>query len=178
MNKIKIISKLLLLTIPFFIVSCTKQLTCEERGLLQTQVFIERWNKETEKLTTGSWTLPLWQVPKYGEAETFGHSLDGPNLFIKLNVIDSCLSSVDVRAKRDMNIGMASLVSWVKLLKVLVPSVTNQERINFLNNVLGVDKPNLKAGGSGKLGDFEFSFSESIEGNVLHARNGNNKPTD
>lgn len=173
MNKASVVYKLLLFLLTFLIVSCTKELTCEDRGMLRTEVFIGSWNKETEKLTIGSWTLPSWQEPKYGKNSILRHALDGPNLFIELHVIGSCLSSVDVKAKRDMNIGMASIVSWLKLLKVLVPSATNQERNDFLINELGVGNPSMQARGTGKLGNYEFSFSESTEGNVLHAYNFN-----
>jgi hypothetical protein len=145
-------------------------LSCDEQNFSDAESVIARWNKETETLEIGSWTLPPWQLPNYQQSITLKHNLDGPSLLIELEVIGQCLSSISITAKRDSEIGMASLVAWIKLLNTLAPQYTNDERNNFLIEKLGIDKSELMAGGSGVLGDYDFSFSETNEGNVLMAK--------
>ena len=174
MKTLKFSSFVVLISFTLITTSC-KKFSCEDHGFLQFDEFIEDWNKETGSISAGSWSLPLWQLPRSGEAKILRHSLDGPNLYIELHVKNTCVYEILIKANRDENIAMASIVAWLKLLKILAPNTSQEDRINFLNNKLNINKPKLKAGGKDRLEGFEFTFSESVNGNELSVKNINNQ---
>lgn len=147
-----------------------KELPCSEQNLLNADDFVEQWNKETKNISVGSWTLPLWDLPASYQSIKFRHSLEGSSLFIELNVIGKCLEKISIEAKRDSQIALASLVAWIKVVKVLAPKSSNEEQKSLLRNQLGIYKPAYTAGGEGVLGKYVFSFSESGDGNALVAK--------
>lgn len=153
---------------PIVFLGCSRQLSCEEQGMHEISWFIKNWNNEVSNFTMGTWTLPIWQEPEYGNEQSFSHSLDGPSLYLILNSKGRCLTSIEVKAKRDVSIGMASLVSWVKLFKVLASDLSNDERKHALDK-LGINKPTLQGGGEVTVASYRFTFSETLDGNILHA---------
>ncbi|WAC27887.1 hypothetical protein [Ancylobacter sp. SL191] len=103
-------------------------------------LFVERWNQEIASLTIGTWRLE-----KYGGLGFIRQNLDGPDLTLSVQIDKNrCITKIQVTSRRDGD-GFAAQVSWVKIIKITNPTITNDIRKNIYR-ILNMDEVN--AGGA------------------------------
>ena len=158
---------LFFIAIAIMLGGCDNTPDCDLQGKPETEWFVQQWNEEVSGIRVDTWEIPTFQTPTGHKKQSNFHSLVGPNLYIVLNAEGPCLESIDVRAKRDMDISMASLVAWAKLLKIFGPHLSPQETKRIIDEELRLTQEGLQVNNTAIVGRYKFTFTENLSGNTM-----------
>lgn len=122
--------------------------------------FVKRWNKAIKKLSVGNWVLP-----KYAGAGPIVQTIDDTNLLLRATIEKGCIVSLKLRSRTSDGDGLAALVGWLTLIKVMSPGIDGDAKSKILSD-LGI-KPPTRNGGTSVYNEVSYSFQDHITTNLF-----------
>lgn len=126
-----------------------------------------RWNQKIKNVTIGSWKLRSTDINLKNDSTIITQSLDGPSLYFVATVLKTgCVRRVTIKAKRDIDIGYASLVAWLAVVNVFNPELSTVERKKVLDDLKITDEISF-FNSSTTRGNNIYYFQEALNGNTF-----------
>lgn len=135
---------------------------------LSYKVVQSRWNQKVKKIKMGTWKLiitPNLDVIK--DSVSVKQSLHGSSLYFVATVLKhGCVKSISIKARRDKEIGHASILAWLYLIDSCNPELSTEDRNSVLDD-LKITQDISFFTASTIRGNNTYKFDEGPEGNTF-----------